>query len=177
MQTHVQDHMRRPTQQPEMVYQAYIQDVCPAWHSKQEDLATCCLLLQGPDPVHQLPEHQPRQCDICIANILQGPLLDLQPRLSGYVKPGGMLLLSGILTSQVMLPMWLCCMYVSCCIAVLPMNTSVTASSSPAVTNLTCWVLLSWCDWGLFKAYCAYCQAPCVSDRKCAYSLEWLGCS
>lgn len=41
------------------------------------------------------------QFDICIANILKGPLLDLQPRLSGYIKPGGQLLLSGILTSQV----------------------------------------------------------------------------
>ena len=59
------------------------------------------LLLQGLDPIHQLPQQQPKQFDICIANILQGPLLDLQPRLSGYVKPGGQLLLSGILTSQV----------------------------------------------------------------------------
>ncbi len=41
------------------------------------------------------------QFDICIANILRGPLLDLQPRLTAYVKPGGHLLLSGILESQV----------------------------------------------------------------------------
>ena len=59
------------------------------------------VLLQGPDPVHELPEDQPRQFDICIANILRGPLLDLQPRLSSYVKPSGQLLLSGILSPQV----------------------------------------------------------------------------
>ena len=43
------------------------------------------------------------QFDICIANILRGPLLDLQPRLTAYVKPGGHLLLPGILDSQVRL--------------------------------------------------------------------------
>ena len=57
------------------------------------------VLLQGPDPVCNQAE-QPQHFDICIANILRGPLLDLQPRLSAYVKPGGHLLLSGILTSQ-----------------------------------------------------------------------------
>ncbi len=31
----------------------------------------------------------------------QGPLLDLAPRLAGYLKPGGVLALSGILVSQV----------------------------------------------------------------------------
>ncbi len=46
-------------------------------------------------------EDKPIHFDICIANILRGPLLDLQPRLSSYVKPGGQLLLSGILVSQV----------------------------------------------------------------------------
>ena len=32
--------------------------------------------------------------------VLQGPLLELQPRLSGYVKPGGILILSGITEAQ-----------------------------------------------------------------------------
>ena len=32
---------------------------------------------------------------------MQGPLLELQTRLKGYVKPGGLLLLSGILQTQV----------------------------------------------------------------------------
>lgn len=29
--------------------------------------------------------------DLCIANILRGPLVELQPRLSGYVRPGACL--------------------------------------------------------------------------------------
>ena len=36
-----------------------------------------------------------------MANILRGPLLELQPRLTGYCKPGGRLVLSGILQEQV----------------------------------------------------------------------------
>ena len=60
------------------------------------------LRVQGEDPVACMaPSQHPVQFDICIANILRGPLLDLQPRLSAYVKPGGHLLLSGILESQV----------------------------------------------------------------------------
>ena len=35
-----------------------------------------------------------------VANILQGPLLDLGPRLTGYLRPGGLLALSGVLQSQ-----------------------------------------------------------------------------
>ncbi|KAG2426056.1 hypothetical protein HXX76_013246 [Chlamydomonas incerta] len=38
--------------------------------------------------------------DLVVANILRGPLVELQDRLSGYVKPGGMLMLSGILFEQ-----------------------------------------------------------------------------
>jgi len=60
------------------------------------------LWVQGADPVACIASsQQPMQFDICIANILRGPLLDLQPRLTAYVKPGGHLLLSGILESQV----------------------------------------------------------------------------
>ena len=33
--------------------------------------------------------------------MVQGPLLDLRPRLTQYVKSGGMLMLSGILSTQV----------------------------------------------------------------------------
>ena len=39
--------------------------------------------------------------DVVVANILRGPLVDLQPRLEGYAAPGSTLLLSGILTEQV----------------------------------------------------------------------------
>ncbi|GFR45308.1 hypothetical protein Agub_g6668 [Astrephomene gubernaculifera] len=41
-----------------------------------------------------------QQFDLVVANILRGPLVELQPRLSGYVRPGGRLLLSGILAEQ-----------------------------------------------------------------------------
>lgn len=62
----------------------------------------CLPSVQDPDPLQALaPGGGTQTFDICIANILRGPLLDLQPRLSGYVKPGGHVLLSGILTSQV----------------------------------------------------------------------------
>jgi ribosomal protein L11 methyltransferase len=36
-----------------------------------------------------------------LANILRGPLLELQPRLTRYCRPGGRLILSGILQEQV----------------------------------------------------------------------------
>jgi ribosomal protein L11 methylase PrmA len=42
-----------------------------------------------------------RLFDLVMANILRGPLLELQPRLTGYCKPGGRLVLSGILQEQV----------------------------------------------------------------------------
>lgn len=45
------------------------------------------------------------QYDVVLANILQGPLLDLGPRLTAYLRPGGLLALSGILESQVSSPM------------------------------------------------------------------------
>lgn len=48
-----------------------------------------------------LPESQPEcQADIVLANILAGPLLDLQSVITGYCKPGGKLAISGILESQ-----------------------------------------------------------------------------
>jgi ribosomal protein L11 methyltransferase len=38
--------------------------------------------------------------DIVLANILAGPLVELAPMLSRYLKPGGIILLSGLLTEQ-----------------------------------------------------------------------------
>jgi ribosomal protein L11 methyltransferase len=40
------------------------------------------------------------QADILLANILAGPLIDRAQRLSGLVRPGGRLVLSGILADQ-----------------------------------------------------------------------------
>ncbi|GAB4816382.1 hypothetical protein N2152v2_003428 [Parachlorella kessleri] len=46
-----------------------------------------------------VPQDQ-RQFDVVVANILQGPLLSLAPRLAAYAKPGAALGLSGILREQ-----------------------------------------------------------------------------
>ena len=49
-----------------------------------------------------LPKDQPSdfQADVVVANILAGPLAELKPVISAYVKPNGLLALSGILESQ-----------------------------------------------------------------------------
>ena len=53
----------------------------------------------------QLAVGEPEIClqdryDIVVANILARPLIDLAPRLSGLLRPGGHLLLSGLLRAQ-----------------------------------------------------------------------------
>ena len=40
------------------------------------------------------------QADICMANILAGPLLELAPILADHTRPGGKIILSGILADQ-----------------------------------------------------------------------------
>lgn len=48
-----------------------------------------------------LPADLPaQQADVLVANILAGPLVSLAPQLSGLVRPGGLLALSGILAEQ-----------------------------------------------------------------------------
>jgi len=48
-----------------------------------------------------LPEHLAAgQMDILLANILAGPLLELEPELAAHVKSGGQLILSGLLAAQ-----------------------------------------------------------------------------
>ena len=54
-----------------------------------------------------LTERMPRavaalmgQCDVVIANILLGPVLDLELRLAAFVRPGGRIALSGVLETQ-----------------------------------------------------------------------------
>ncbi|KAK9817789.1 hypothetical protein WJX72_002183 [[Myrmecia] bisecta] len=59
----------------------------------------CQPTADGPDPFAKLP--LPEAYDICVANILRGPLLELRRRLASYVKPGGTIALSGILVGQV----------------------------------------------------------------------------
>ena len=49
-----------------------------------------------------LPADQPTlEADVVMANILSGPLLELQDVISSYGKPSGLLVLSGILAEQV----------------------------------------------------------------------------
>jgi len=48
-----------------------------------------------------LPEDAPEvQTDLVLANILSGPLVELKDSILSYLKPGGELVLSGILASQ-----------------------------------------------------------------------------
>lgn len=49
-----------------------------------------------------LPENLPADycCDVLVANILAGPLVELAGQLAGYCRPGGTLALSGILAEQ-----------------------------------------------------------------------------
>ncbi|APZ44044.1 50S ribosomal protein L11 methyltransferase [Acidihalobacter ferrooxydans] len=46
------------------------------------------------------PELPPLTADLVMANILSGPLIELAPRLCQHLKPGGKLILSGILATQ-----------------------------------------------------------------------------
>lgn len=45
-------------------------------------------------------QYTPRPADVVLANILAGPLIELAPRLSASLRPGGSLVLSGILEQQ-----------------------------------------------------------------------------
>ena len=48
-----------------------------------------------------LPEQLPQEpADVVVANILAGPLVQLAPRITSLVRPGGRLALSGILAEQ-----------------------------------------------------------------------------
>lgn len=48
------------------------------------------------------PEHLPAlKVDLVLANILAGPLIELAPRLRELVRPGGRLVLSGLLREQI----------------------------------------------------------------------------
>lgn len=56
----------------------------------------------GPEPlVASGAPDEPDGYDIALANILKPALLDLRQRIVGYVKPGGAVVLSGLLEHQV----------------------------------------------------------------------------
>lgn len=50
--------------------------------------------------VHADPGALPAAADVVLANILSGPLIELAPRLGALVRPGGSLVLAGLLASQ-----------------------------------------------------------------------------
>lgn len=50
--------------------------------------------------VHLPDSFAPKPADLLLANILAGPLIELAPRLTGLVKPGGRIVLSGLLAEQ-----------------------------------------------------------------------------
>lgn len=54
------------------------------------------------DTINSMTPEQfdPQQADVVLANILAGPLIELAPRLSASLRPGGSLVLSGILEEQ-----------------------------------------------------------------------------
>jgi len=49
---------------------------------------------------HSMADTLPRTADVVLANILSGPLIELAPQLSARVRPGGALVLAGLLSSQ-----------------------------------------------------------------------------
>ncbi|KAI7836968.1 hypothetical protein COHA_009152 [Chlorella ohadii] len=65
------------------------------------DAYACAASLEQQEPLAAagVPEER-RQFEVTVANILQGPLVALAPRLAAYTKPGGLLGLSGILQEQ-----------------------------------------------------------------------------
>jgi ribosomal protein L11 methyltransferase len=64
----------------------------------RNDLPPHCLPVALPGQVEQ--QVWDRQAEVVIANILAGPLIDLSDTLLRFLKPGGTLLLSGLLLSQ-----------------------------------------------------------------------------
>jgi len=51
--------------------------------------------------IHEHASTLPEQADVVMANILAGTLIQLAPRLCGFLAPGGQLILAGILRQQV----------------------------------------------------------------------------
>eukprot|EP00951_Prasinocladus_malaysianus_P041287 scaffold485452_cov39-Prasinocladus_malaysianus.AAC.1 len=48
----------------------------------------------------QAANHVPRNYDVCIANVLEDHMQQLRARLLTYAKPGGQVVLSGMLLAQ-----------------------------------------------------------------------------
>lgn len=57
--------------------------------------------LQARISIHEQAATLPAQVDVVVANILAGTLVELAPLLCAYLRPGGQLILAGILKQQV----------------------------------------------------------------------------
>jgi Ribosomal protein L11 methyltransferase (PrmA) len=66
----------------------------------------CGPTASDPDPLAACEPPLPQSFDICLANVLKPALLDLRLRLTSYVRPGGRLVLSGMLENQVCFLAW-----------------------------------------------------------------------
>ena len=62
---------------------------------------TCEPFKDDPEPLAAAGARVQGGFDLCLANILLPALLDLRERLTAYVRPGGVIVLSGILEHQV----------------------------------------------------------------------------
>lgn len=73
-------------------------------NAKQNGIDTSMLLTCLPEALDDTLKQQLSSChdgcDLVIANILAGPLIDLAPRLSGMLREDGQLMLSGVLKEQ-----------------------------------------------------------------------------
>ena len=58
------------------------------------------MCLQAPVQLTDAASGEARPFDVCVANILRGPLLRIAPRLARHVRPGSWLALSGILEGE-----------------------------------------------------------------------------
>ena len=56
--------------------------------------------MQAPEQLSNASTGHPLTFDVCVANILRGPLLKIAPRLARHVRPGGWVALSGVLEGQ-----------------------------------------------------------------------------
>ena len=72
--------------------------VATADNAARNDVARDDLTIALPDGYDAAP--WAGRCDLVVANILAGPLLELAPVITGFLRPGGVLLLSGLLASQ-----------------------------------------------------------------------------
>lgn len=110
-------------------------DCCPS--------AAASLEQQEPLAAAGVPEER-RQFEVTVANILQGPLVALAPRLAAYTKPGGLLGLSGVcwlVTACAMLPAAVSVCKDDCIAIFSPLLPAAAPQASCRSRRRRCWRL------------------------------------